>query len=127
MMPPVSVVNWGIARLAVFKADDVGGHQRLQRGGGAFTAQIYLAHVGYVEQPRGLPHMQMFFEDTFRKLHRHVIAAKPDHFRAQAAMHGVQRCNLQSVSFHNHLPSAGRAVRPDESWSLRLVLIDLPK
>ncbi len=89
----------GVALLAGREADDVGRHQRLERGVGAVAAQPQLAHVRDVEQRGRRAALAVLGEDAGGVAQRQLVAGKRHHARAERQVQGVQR-GLEQGSGH---------------------------
>ena len=79
-----------VALPARLQAEQIAGHQPLQRGGRGGASECRLAHVRDVEQ-RGLrPAMQVLGQHAL-VLHGHRVAGELHHPRTERAVPGVQR------------------------------------
>ena len=85
---------------------DVRGDDALERRAGVMArlgGEAKLAHVGYVEQARLGTDLEMLGDDAARVLHRHVIAGKGNHARAQLQVQLVERGLPQGFGIHGVL------------------------
>jgi hypothetical protein len=83
-------------------AENVLRHQPFQRQRGVadparFGPERDLPHVGDVEQPGGLPCVQVFLQHAGRVLHRHLVARERNQLAAQRDMQRVERGSSQGI------------------------------
>ena len=93
-----------IALAAVFKTENVGGNERLERVGDRLVAAVIgleprLAHVRDVEQAGGSARCGVFPDDAGGILHRHVVAGERHHARACGDVKRMQRCPAQGFGW----------------------------
>ncbi len=93
-----------VALLPGREADDVAGHQRLERRGGVGAGEPYLPHVRDVEQRRRLAALAVLGEDAAGVVDRHLVAGERHHLRAEVAVQRVQRGGLEGFGGHGVLP-----------------------
>ena len=97
--PALGVQQQRILLLAGLQQVIVAWHEALELVDGVGAGDLALAHVRHVEQASVLARPAVFGQDAF-VLHRHVIAAEPDHAGAQRAVRGIENGRLQRFMGH---------------------------
>jgi hypothetical protein len=86
-----------VALLVDAQTDHVDRHQALEGGGRIGADQAQLTHVRDVEQAGRIARVGMFSHQAGRVLHRHRVAGKGHHARAQFEVQGVERSSQQCI------------------------------